>query len=332
MNAAPGTAHERDQPVAGVTLRPARQDDLRAIVELLCACDVAEIGRPDTSDEDVTQSWHAPHMDIGRDTWVAVDSRGGVVGYAEITRRPTTGRDLELDADFWVRPDAASRGPLGEALLRAILERAAGMADGPAHLAVFAAHRNPAKRALLERHGFAARRRYFRMAVELPPGYRAPGAPGGIRIGDFVADLHADRVRRLMIAAFSDDFRPRAEPLTAWRARLIDRSDFDAGLWPLAWESRTDASGTVRERLVGAVIAYDYGDVGWVQGLAVAADRRRRRIGLGLLQEAFARFSAREQQLVHLGVDSGNETGALRLYERAGMHQEQRTDLYVRSV
>jgi ribosomal protein S18 acetylase RimI-like enzyme len=315
-----------------VTLRATRQDDLRAIVELLCACDVAEIGRPDTSDEDVTQSWDAPHMDIGRDTWVAVDPRGGIVGYAEITRRPTSGRDLELDADFWVRPDADVHAPLSELFLQTILDRAARMADGPAHLAVFAAHRNPAKRALLERHGFAARRRYFRMAVELPSGYRARAAPAGVRIGDFAADLHADRVRRLMIAAFSDDFRPRAEPLTAWRARLVDRADFDGGLWPLAWEARTDGPAAARERLIGAVIAYDYGDVGWVQGLAVATDRRRRGIGLALLQEAFARFSAREQHLVHLGVDAGNETGALRLYERAGMHQEQRTDLYVRSV
>jgi ribosomal protein S18 acetylase RimI-like enzyme len=321
-----------DQPVAAVTLRASRPDDLRAIVGLLSACDVAEIGYPDTNDEDVTQSWRAPEMNTDSDTWVAADRHGDVVGYAEITRRPAAGRDLELDTDFWVRPDAPAHGPLSEVLLQTILARAAEMADGAAHLAIFAAHSNPAKRALLERHGFAARRRYFRMAVDLPPGYRAPGVPDGIRIGDFAADLHADRVRRLMIAAFSDDFRPRAEPLTAWRARLVDRPDFDAGLWPLALESRADASGAVRERLVGAVIAYDYGDVGWVQGLAVAADRRRRGIGLALLQEAFARFSAREQQRVHLGVDSGNETGALRLYERAGMRQEQRTDLFVRSV
>jgi ribosomal protein S18 acetylase RimI-like enzyme len=170
------------------------------------------------------------------------------------------------------------------------------------------------------------------MAVELPADHRAAGAPDGIRLGDFDPNLHADRVRRLMIAAFSDDFRPRAEPLIAWRTRLIDRPDFDAGLWPLAWEARADASGAARERLVGAVLAYDYGDIGWVQGLAVAADRRRRGIGLALLQETFARFAVRGQRSVRLGVDAGNETGALRLYERAGMRQEQRTDLYVRSL
>jgi mycothiol synthase len=325
MNPAPS-------PAGGPTLRPARREDLDAIVELLCACDVAEIGRPDTVPEDVLESWRAPHIDMSTDTCVAAGRPGKVDGYAEITRRPTAGAAVEFDGDFWVRPGLEAGPALAEALLQRVLDRAVEMAAGqdPAHLAVFCAQANPGKSDLLVRHGFIARRRYLRMTIALPSGYAAAPPPAGVRIGDFDPAAHADKVRRLMIAAFSDDFRPRAEPLADWRARLIERPDFDPSFWTLAWESR--AGGRPGERLSGAVIAYDFGDLGWVQGLAVAADRRGCGISLALLQEVFARLAAAGQRTVALGVDTGNETGALRLYERAGMRQEQRADLYVRTV
>jgi mycothiol synthase len=42
-------------------------------------------------------------------------------------------------------------------------------------------------------------------------------------------------------------------------------------------------------------------------------------VGAALLRDAFGRFWARGERSVGLGVDAANDTGAFRLYERAGM-------------
>ena len=52
------------------------------------------------------------------------------------------------------------------------------------------------------------------------------------------------------------------------------------------------------------------------EGLATARAR------CALLQHAFREFYARGIKRATLGVDSENESGATRLYERAGMHVE----------
>jgi ribosomal protein S18 acetylase RimI-like enzyme len=46
---------------------------------------------------------------------------------------------------------------------------------------------------------------------------------------------------------------------------------------------------------------------------------RQRGLGLALLLQSFRAFHERGENRVGLGVDSANETGATRLYERAGM-------------
>ena len=47
---------------------------------------------------------------------------------------------------------------------------------------------------------------------------------------------------------------------------------------------------------------------------------RRRGLGLALLLHSFRDFAARGATRVGLGVDAENTTGAVGLYERAGMH------------
>jgi mycothiol synthase len=46
---------------------------------------------------------------------------------------------------------------------------------------------------------------------------------------------------------------------------------------------------------------------------------RRQGVGTALLRDSFGRLWQRGEHSVGLGVDTANETGALRLYERAGM-------------
>ena len=66
----------------------------------------------------------------------------------------------------------------------------------------------------------------------------------------------------------------------------------------------------------------------WVHVLGVRRPWRRRGLGLALLLRVFAEFYARGERRAVLQVDSENETGATRLYERAGMSVARFSDLY----
>jgi ribosomal protein S18 acetylase RimI-like enzyme len=67
---------------------------------------------------------------------------------------------------------------------------------------------------------------------------------------------------------------------------------------------------------------------GWVEVLGVGRPWRGRGLGLALLRHAFVEFAARGATRVGLGVDAENTTGAVRLYERAGMQPVRRQDVY----
>ena len=112
--------------------------------------------------------------------------------------------------------------------------------------------------------------------------------------------------------AFADHYRRSDEPFEAWKTRLLGHPNFVPELWALAWD---DAAGEA----AGAVIAYDHGDLGWVQGLGVRPAWRRRGLGAALLAHVLAAFKARGQLRVDLSVDAEGATRPLHLYERAGM-------------
>ena len=61
--------------------------------------------------------------------------------------------------------------------------------------------------------------------------------------------------------------------------------------------------------------------------------RQWRKRGIGLaLQHSFNEFYRRGKRKVGLGVDAQNLTGALRLYENAGMHVHIASDLYEKEL
>jgi ribosomal protein S18 acetylase RimI-like enzyme len=89
---------------------------------------------------------------------------------------------------------------------------------------------------------------------------------------------------------------------------------FDPELWFLAMEG---------DEIAGFCLAKpaDAGDeaVGSIPTLGVRRAWRGRGIGLALLRHAFTDLRRRGKRSAVLGVDADSPTGALRLYERAGM-------------
>jgi ribosomal protein S18 acetylase RimI-like enzyme len=59
---------------------------------------------------------------------------------------------------------------------------------------------------------------------------------------------------------------------------------------------------------------------------------RRKGIAYALLKQSFASFHARGQKRAALGVDADSLTGALRLYEKAGMHVARQFDQFEKEL
>jgi mycothiol synthase len=66
--------------------------------------------------------------------------------------------------------------------------------------------------------------------------------------------------------------------------------------------------------------------------LGVRPRWRRRGLGLALLRHTFTEYHRRGHTRVGLGVDAENVSGAVRLYERAGMRVVRRHDTYERPL
>ncbi|TGA87466.1 GNAT family N-acetyltransferase [Streptomyces sp. MZ04] len=63
----------------------------------------------------------------------------------------------------------------------------------------------------------------------------------------------------------------------------------------------------------------DRSSMAWVGHLGVLREARGRGLGSFLLRHAFGHYAALGRQRIGLGVDTGNSSGALALYERHGM-------------
>ena len=304
-------------------IRQATRGDLPEVVDLLIACDIAEVGEADTTTEDVENDWSMDGFDLARDAWVAEGDGGALVGYAYTGDQFRTG---ELEADLWVEPlheeAELSARLLGLAERRGREIAAARDYETPV-LDIFCIGVNRAKRDLLLHHGYTLSRTVYRMAADLGEGVTPLPVPASIAIRPFRPGVDEQTMHDAMTEAFADHFRQSEEPFEAWKARLLGHPDFDPDLWLLAWDGAEAA---------GALIAYDHGDLGWVKGLGVRRPWRRRGLGGALLTHVFAALADRGQLRVELGVDAEGETQPLRAYERAGMHVTFTYELYAKPL
>jgi len=112
------------------------------------------------------------------------------------------------------------------------------------------------------------------------------------------------------VDAFTDhwDFTP--PPFEEWVKRTR-RSGFS----PDWWFTARDESG----RIAGIALGRMHDDTLFIDQIGVRRPYRGQGLGLALLQQAFGASFAYGQSTVSLGVDSENPSGAVRLYEKAGM-------------
>ena len=159
---------------------------------------------------------------------------------------------------------------------------------------------------------------------DVPPD--RPPPPDGITFRPYRPE-DEDQLRTAANEAFANDPFFHEETPERFREFNLRARGFDPALWLLAWDG---------EELAGFVLAFleraGEPDLGWIGTLGVRAPWRRRGLGDALLRAAIGELHARGLRRVGLGVDTENETGALRLYERVGMNVVRQGNNWVRDL
>lgn len=278
-----------------VEIREAKVDEAAQIADLLNEHARAAFGEIEIAEPEVRHWFTLPEI------WIRVAERDGrLVGYLDSVPR---GRDETTELDVRSLDSETAR-----LLLRAGEEHA-----GTPLVRVVVQGDDPVMPKVVADSGWRPVRRSYQMGIELDGDLREPNWPDGIS----VRRLRPDDERPVYEAntiAFSQDWHFRDEPFEQWRDDVF-REDPGHSLSWLAEEG---------DRLAGFCLNrwHFSGDpeFGWVGVLGVLPEWRRRGIGTALLRQSFREFRDRGATRVGLGVDTENVTGAVGLYERAGMH------------
>lgn len=304
-------------------VRSPTPDDIPAVLDLLRAFDIAEMGQAEAYTPDtIISDWE--ELDPATDAWLVFAPDGALCGYATLMD-DGAGRLL---ADGYVHPAYNGRG-IGSTLLDLTERRAAAIVasqpEGTRWVLVNQIVANsPAARDLLEQRRYALTRVYFRMQILLHQPPPAPIWPEGIRVrtcDGSLADLQ--RAYATVEEAFRDHWAHVPRSFDEWKQHMV-RESFDPTLWFLAEDG---------QQIAGAALCRSMdAENGWITQVAVRRPWRKQGLGMALLRHAFTVFHQRAISRVGLGVDAQSLTGAQRLYERAGMHVALRIGRYEKEL
>jgi mycothiol synthase len=291
-------------------LRAPTDGDAEAVAKLVIAGDIADIGEPDYTLEDLRDEWGAKDFDLAADA-VLADDGGRAVGYAAFR-----GSAVLVTVD----PARTGEG-IGTALRAWAEERA--RARGLTELRQYAGHRNVAARRHLEAAGYEQERSYWRMELDLEGDESPPPAPKGVLIRplDRAADAHG--VYEVNEAAFARNADYERETRERFLEQHFGAYDLDPRLSLVAARDG-QVIGFALVRRHDRAVAY-------VDALAVHPDEAGHGLGGTLLRTAFAAAARAGVRRGQLGVASDNPN-AIRLYARVGMTQRWRVQSYSKSL
>jgi mycothiol synthase len=298
---------------ATFAVRPARMDEVEAAAMLLNEHSHRLHGVDDLVPAELLQYWESPDVDFERDVLIAEGAGGSLVGYADLGVQ---------GGHVWLDVRGLEPEPV-QALLGAIEARAAEKKPG-AGLLAYISERDHVARDLYERAGYRVLRHGYRMEISLDGGAPEPQWPEGfavrtMRVGE------EERVYEAHMTSFSDTWMFSREPFDVWSHWFLEDTAFDPSLWFLA-EVDDELAGIVLTR-----VSENEPGLAWVRILGVLPRFRQRGLGQALLRQTFGECANRGLRRVGLGVDAENPTGAVRVYERAGMHVS-RTNLILERV
>jgi mycothiol synthase len=318
----------------GFTVRGATLEDVEAAIALFNRWSQSIIHEDEITDAVALRTeWVSPGFDLAEDIRLIFAPNGEMVGYIEVwtTNKPP------VHPWIWGRVDPRYEGlGIGTYLTtwaevraqKALAELAPDLRFAPQ---VGTYQQAEAAKQLFMDLGYKHVRSSYTMRIDMDTSPVVPVWPAGITLRIFNPETDLEAVYRADTESFRDHYgfieAPHEEGLQRFKHFMTGYEGFDPTLWFLAMDS---------DQVAGICLcrdhAYDDPNVGWVNILGVLRPWRKRGIGLALLRHAFGEFYRRGKRKAGLGVDAQNLTGALRLYENAGMHVHQAFDRFEKEL
>ncbi len=264
-----------------------------------------------------------PRFQPGADC-VVLERAGSIVGYARVEWADA--RDGErLHAGIVIAPPGPDRPARIAALLDWCARRSSEQADihpteRPRVLdAVAPIDDEQLTAALLDRGYVAVRHGYEMIRPDLEAIPDVP-LPAGLEVRPVLPE-HLRAIYEAELEAFRDHWGAFDDEGDRFEQFRSDPHN-DLSLWRVAWDGE-QVAGMVRSYIDPATNARTGRLTGWTEHISVRRPWRRRGLARALLAESLRAVRDRGMTDASLGVDAGNENGALRLYESMGFRVAQ---------
>lgn len=318
----------------GFTVRGAKLDDVEPALKLYNRWAQSVIHEDEITDADaIRNEWVSPGFDPAQDIRLVFAPDGEMVGYIEVwmTNKPP------VHPWIWGRVDPRYENHgIGTYLLAWAEERSKQALNKIPSDVRFAPRvgiyqQAETSKRLFGDMGYQHIRSSYTMRINMDAPLPPPQWADGITLRTYDPETDLVSVYRAMDESFSDHFghvdTPLEEGMERFKHFMTSDNSFDPTLWFLAMDGDEVAGICLcRERSI------DNPNVGWVNTLGVRRAWRKRGIGLALLRHAFGKLYRRGKRMAGLGVDAENLTGALRLYENAGMHVHLAFELFEKEL
>lgn len=310
-------------------LRPATMEDVEAVTALMNLCHQYDLGRQPFDVDETRTEFQEPGTSPEADMRLAYNEAGELAGAAVIydARVPHVAKFM----DVHVHPEHRG-GELARQLIDWVLAEARRRIDrSPEGSRVFAAAdydlRASYTKSLWAGYGFEPKRYFFEMLIEFegkeipepvwPEGYSISGLQPGEEQESY----------RVIFDAFKDHY-----------GAIEDRPFEDA--FERYWHFISNFKGWTPEHFL--VVKYkgqpaavtsclpsipEDPQKGYVATLGVRREHRRKGLALTMMRYAFRMLRAAGSLRAGLDVDAANPTGAVGLYEQAGMHADRTYEL-----
>ncbi len=317
----------------GFTLRSAVMDDIPACADLFNLWAEKELGHRELTAEELRTEWSSDEFIPEEDTRIVFAPDGTLVAYVEAWTRNAPA----VKPWIWARvhPDYYGLG-LGTELTQWAERFSLRVLDIlPKDVRV--THElgvdSRAKEAheLFKNMGYSPIRSFYNMRIKMNTEPSPSPLPKNLVLKPFDVTRDLEAVYRAEVDSFKDHYGVVEEPFETGYPRFVHymtkTKNYDPALWFILWDGEEIAGINIcRPR------SFEDDDMGHVAILGVRRPWRKRGLGLALLEHSFGEFYKRGVRKVDLGVDANSLTGALRLYEKAGMSVHSQFDKYEKEI
>ncbi|MEK6222188.1 MAG: GNAT family N-acetyltransferase, partial [Chloroflexota bacterium] len=306
----------------GFTARPPSFSDIKALNELLNLTSIEMVGLPENSESGLESHFKRPGIDIENNSLLIISSDDQLVGFVNCLANPNLPAYPSIFGR--VHPNYRNLG-LGSYMLDWAINRGKHVLEKvPGDIKVAVQVVNPSDwepgKSLLESAGLQTVRYGFDMRIDMTEIPKEPVWPEGILMRQYKHPEDMAITFKTVYTAFEDHYGHIAnitweEELENFTYRWTNDEEFDPAIWYLAYEGK-EIVGICLCRSTDREDKY----AGYIASIGVLPPWRKRGIGKAFLQHSFRQFWLRGKKSVCLGVDGENISGAVRLYEKAGMY------------